>query len=82
MSAAPQIPPRMPPTQVSAGAHLPPRIPPRLPPRSQSEKYFARVARDDLLLSRNNKLLGLGGWVVCGGEFYQLIPNLIRGHTE
>ncbi|WWC71108.1 uncharacterized protein I206_105061 [Kwoniella pini CBS 10737] len=34
--------------------------------RSQAEKYFARVANENVLPTRANKLLGVGGWVLGG----------------
>ncbi|WRT68103.1 uncharacterized protein IL334_005078 [Kwoniella shivajii] len=34
--------------------------------RSQAEKYFARVANENVLPTRANKLLGVGGWVIGG----------------
>ncbi|WWC62972.1 uncharacterized protein I303_105570 [Kwoniella dejecticola CBS 10117] len=34
--------------------------------RTQAEKYFARVANENVLPTRTNKLLGVGGWVLGG----------------
>jgi hypothetical protein len=36
--------------------------------RSQAEKYFARVANDNILPIRYTKALGFGGWFFGGGE--------------
>lgn len=36
--------------------------------RSQADKYFARVANDNILPSRMSKALGFGGWFFGGGE--------------
>ncbi|RXK35761.1 hypothetical protein M231_06947 [Tremella mesenterica] len=32
--------------------------------RSQADKYFARVANENILPNRVHKLIGVGGWVV------------------
>ncbi|OCF75481.1 hypothetical protein I204_04337 [Kwoniella mangroviensis CBS 8886] len=34
--------------------------------RSQAEKYFARVANENVLPTRASKILGVGGWVLGG----------------
>ncbi|KAK8858869.1 hypothetical protein IAR55_003100 [Kwoniella newhampshirensis] len=34
--------------------------------RTQAEKYFARVANENILPSRMSKMLGVGGWVLGG----------------
>lgn len=35
--------------------------------RSQADKYFARVANDNILPNRYTKALGFGGWFFGGG---------------
>ena len=36
--------------------------------RTQAEKYFARVANENILPTRWHKALGIGGWVMGGCE--------------
>jgi hypothetical protein len=36
--------------------------------RTQADKYFARVANDNILPNRYSKALGFGGWFFGGGE--------------
>lgn len=45
-------------------------------PRSadQADKYFRRVANENVKPGRGMRLLSVGGWVVGGGEFR--LPNL------
>lgn len=39
-----------------------------LPSRSQQEKFFQRVANENILPTRAHKWLGFGGWVLGGSE--------------
>jgi hypothetical protein len=36
--------------------------------RTQADKYFARVANDNILPNRYTKALGFGGWFFGGGQ--------------
>ena len=36
--------------------------------RTQADKYFARVANDNILPNRYSKALGFGGWFFGGGK--------------
>nr|ODN91815.1 hypothetical protein L203_01067 [Cryptococcus depauperatus CBS 7841] len=36
-------------------------------PRTQAEKYFARVANENIIPNRLHKALGFGGWVLGSG---------------
>ena len=39
-----------------------------LPSRSQQEKYFQRVANENILPTRAHKWLGFGGWIFGGSK--------------
>lgn len=41
-----------------------------LPTRSQQEKYFQRVANENILPTRAHKWLGFGGWIFGGSETF------------
>lgn len=49
--------------------------------RSQADKYFARVANDNILPSRMSKALGFGGWFFGGGE-WEFCSNIGSGNLK
>ena len=41
--------------------------------QQQADKYFRRVANENVLPSRFNRWLSIGGWVAGGGEFWRCL---------
>jgi hypothetical protein len=61
-------------THVSEIPPTPDQIPsPRT--QQQADKYFRRVANENVLPSRFNRWLSIGGWVVGGGEFWRCLTG-------
>lgn len=49
--------------------------------RTQADKYFARVANENVLPGRAHKALGIGGWVLGACELFEneLVSRFVQG---
>ena len=50
--------------------------------RTQADKYFARVANDNILPNRYTKAIGFGGWFFGGCELLEGVPFLPRADDQ